>query len=56
MSKAVFPPVSTESGPQAQEIYVDGHKVTIQYSKQPNPAAVQAIRNTLINSISTRKV
>lgn len=56
MSKAVFPSAVSDHSPQAQELYVDGHKVTIRYSEQTNPAAVQAIRNVLINSISSKKV
>ena len=34
-------------------IYVDGCKVTIKYSKQENPPALRAIRDVLINSISS---
>ena len=34
-------------------IYGDGCKVTIKYSKQENPPALRAIRDVLINSISS---
>jgi hypothetical protein len=37
---------------QPQIVYIDGCKVTIKYSRQENPPALQAIRDVLINSIS----
>ena len=37
---------------QPQVIYIDGCMVTIKYSRQENPPALQAIRDVLINSIS----
>ena len=37
---------------QPQVIYIDGCRVTLKYSRQENPPALQAIRDVLINSIS----
>ena len=44
-----------DKGPQAQVLFVDGHKVTVRYSGDKNPPALQAIKDVLINSVSTQK-
>jgi len=44
-----------DKGPQAQVLFVDGHKVTVRYSREKNPVALRAIKDALINSISPRK-
>ncbi len=46
---------ASDKGQQPQTIFVDGHKVTLRYASQKNPAAIQTIRDVLINSISIKK-
>ena len=46
---------ANQTAPQPRVFYIDGHKVTVKYSEQDNPAALRVIRDTLINSISRKK-
>ena len=55
MDKRNIAPAATTDREQAQVLFVDGHKVTVKYSGQDNPAALRVIRDTLINSISRKK-
>lgn len=55
MDKRNIVPTATHDREQAQVLFVDGHKVTVKYSGQDNPAALRAIRDTLISSISCKK-
>lgn len=38
---------------QRQELLIDGHKVVIRYGQQKNPAAIRAIKSTLLTGIKT---
>ncbi len=53
MDKRNTPPAAIPD--REQVLFVDGHKVTIRYSEQDNPAALRVIRDTLINSIPCKK-
>ena len=55
MNKAAPLAALPDKGPQAQVLLVDGHKVTVRYSGDKNPPALQAIKDVLINSVSTQK-
>lgn len=55
MDKRIMVPTAIPDREQAQVLFVDGHKVTVRYSGQDNPAALRVIRDTLINSISCKK-
>ena len=55
MNKAAPLAALPDKGPQAQVLFVDGHKVTVRYSGDKNPPALQAIKDVLINSVSTQK-
>ncbi len=54
MNKAPLAALPDKS-PQAQVLFVDGHKVTVRYSGEKNPPALRAIKDMLINSVSTKK-
>jgi len=56
MDKKNMIPAAIPDREQAQVLLVDGHKVTVKYSEQDNPAALRVIRDTLINSISYKKI
>ena len=51
--KRNMPPAAAPE--REQVLFVDGHKVTIRYSEQDNPAALRVIKDTLISSISCKK-
>lgn len=55
MNKAAPLAALPDQGPQAQVLFVDGHKVTVRYSGKKNPPALRAIKDVLINSASTKK-
>jgi len=55
MDKAALLTPLPDKGPQAQVLFVDGHKVTVRYSGEKNPPALRAIKDVLINSVSTKK-
>jgi len=55
MNKAAPLAALPDKGPQAQVLFVDGRKVTVRYSGDKNPPALQAIKDVLINSVSTQK-
>lgn len=55
MDQRLSASASAGSGSSPQALFIDGCKVTITYSGQNNPNAVRAIRDILIDSISTQK-
>jgi len=55
MDKAAPLAALPDKGPQAQVLFVDGHKITVRYSREKNPPALRAIKDVLINSVSTNK-
>lgn len=44
-----------QSSKETQVLYIDGCKVSVKYSDQKNPAAVQNIKDTLISSGSIKR-
>ncbi len=55
MNKAAPLMAVSDKSPQTQVLFVDGHKVTVRYSGEKNPPALRAIKDVLINSVSSKK-
>ena len=55
MDNQVLFPSSQQADPAPQTFFLYGCKITLSYSGENNPAAVHAIRDVLIGSISTQK-
>lgn len=55
MKKDKLPIQPDQGGKEPQVLYIDGCKVSVKYSDQENPAAVQNIKDTLISSGSIKR-
>lgn len=55
MNRTVKPPEQGENGQPAQVFFVDGHKVTVRYSREKNPSAIRAIKETLLANVGAKK-
>lgn len=55
IKRTVKPPEQGEDGQSAQVFFVDGHKVTVRYSREKNPSAIRAIKETLLANVGTKK-
>lgn len=55
MKKDKLPIQPDQGGKESQVLYIDGCKVSVKYSDQENPAAVQNIKDTLISSGSIKR-
>jgi len=55
MNRIVKPPEQGEDGQSAQVFFVDGHKVTVRYSREKNPSAIKAIKETLLANVGVKK-
>lgn len=55
MKKDRLPMQPDQRGKEPQVFYIDGRKVSIKYSDQQNPTAVQNIKDTLISSGSIKR-
>lgn len=55
MKKDKLPVHPGQSGQESQVLYIDGCKVSVKYSDQKNPAAVQNIKDILISSGSIKR-
>ena len=55
MKKDKLPVHPGQSGQESQVLYIDGCKVSVKYSDQKNPAAVQNIKDILMSSGSIKR-
>jgi len=55
MNRTVKPPEQGEDGQSAQVFFVEGHKVTVRYSREKNPSAIRAIKETLLANVGAKK-
>ncbi len=55
INRTVEPPELDKDGPPAQVLFVDGHKVTVRYSREKNPSAIRTIKETLIVNFGAKK-
>lgn len=55
MKKDGLPMQPNQGGKESQVLYIDRCKVSVKYSDQKNPVAVQNIKDTLISSGSIKR-
>ena len=48
-------PILTAISSREQVLFVDGHKVRIQYSAKNNPAAIKAVREIMLANMVSKK-
>ena len=51
----IKPSEQSEDRRSAQAFFVDGHKVTVRYSREKNPSALRAIKETLLANAGAKK-
>ncbi len=55
INRTMKPPEQDKDGQPGQVFFVDGHKVTVRYSREKNPSAIRVIKETLLANAGAKK-